>query len=207
MYDKINQILIQPRPVLIRLDTYNIYRFLTESKRYLRSNSLTLTELVDHRLLECIVDLKTIHNVNCVEDINDENLKEWLEEKVSNTFNMKKQKAVIFTLRNEVSINMREPNVELRILQLFTDYYRFMRNIGWEDFVHQAPKQAARHIYMLLEPVELKTEVMEFVEDTKVSATDKFDWPDFCKKVRYMASEQALKWYFLKGVDQLRNEA
>lgn len=207
MYDDLNNILIQPRPVLIRLDTYNIYRFLVESKKYLRQNPVPLSELVDYKLLESLVDLKAISGVRCVEDIQDKKLKEWLEEKVHNTFNMKKQKAVVFALRNEVSINMREPNVDLRILQLFTDYYRFMRKVGWEDFVYEAPKQAARHIYMLLEPMELKKEIMRFVEAKKVSAVNKFDWAEFCNKVRFIATQQDMQWYFFNGVDQLCNDA
>lgn len=62
-------------------------------------------------------------------------------------------------LEAAIQIDVYEPDADLPIQALFTDYQTTLRDKKWERLVKHNPKLAIKHISGLLKPAALKTEV------------------------------------------------
>lgn len=187
--------------ILTKLDAKSINNFLKEAGEYIKNNkSTSLTKLVDKNILEALMNSECFPEAKSVKDIKDKNLCEILEGKASKGAMCVTQKAIALKMHKKVEINMDEKNVELRILSLFTDYQRFMMNAGMENFIHEKPKLAGRHIYMLLKPQQLKEEIQKIVEDDDFAQDKDFQWYTFYRQVRNIGFQQDVEFFFTEEV-------
>jgi hypothetical protein len=162
-------------PILKRLGKANIRKFLTDRVCYVREieewsaqdnwkigRPFSLTFSIDPHVLESLVDLREFGaEVAAVADVTDATLLTWLEKtgeiKKDSLSSSKVQAIVSRSLR----MNMSEKDPEQRIIMLFSDYQRLLRQkwMGW--LVHDNPKMASSHITDALKPNILSKRVKD----------------------------------------------
>jgi len=158
-------------PELRRLGRKNVRTFLKERECYLLrvkdaqnsgSNVLpvSLVSSVDRDLLLSTIPLGVFgSSVQEIDDLTDEILEKWLEDKDSVALESISLEELEGAVNSSVRINVNEPDAEMRIISLFSDYRTLLRNKKWERLIDDSPKTAIEHVTRLLKPDVLRQRI------------------------------------------------
>ena len=175
-------------PELCRLGQKRIHAFLRERERYLLHindaqatgssiSAISLKSSLDPDLLLSLVEFDEFDGVISVNELSEEALKNWLDDKETVNFDTLTTTELENSIRPSVRMKINEKDPELRIKALFVDYKTFLRVRRWGDLIHKNAKQSTAHICTLLKPPALKEKIEN---DLSLSKHDlKKDWMQF----------------------------
>ena len=162
-------------PKLRKPSRRQIYIFLKEREQYLlriqdgQSSGHTLPVIplyssVDHDFLLSLICLRRFPGVDDFSQLTDDILLKYLRDKDEVRLELVSLEELESSIRISVKINVNEPDPELRIQALFTDYQSILRNKKWERLISDNPKMAIRHTMDLLKPAALKVNITQDLE-------------------------------------------
>lgn len=157
-------------PKLKKLGRKQIHAFLKDREQYLlrvkdaiaSGHNLPIVPLifsVDHDLLLSLFQFKCFPGANEFSQVTDEILMTYLKSKDEVKLEAVSLEDLEVAVKSSVKINVHEPDAELRILALFTDYQTLLRTKKWERLVEDNPKLSVRHITGLLKPAALNSNI------------------------------------------------
>ena len=157
-------------PKLKKLGRRQIHNFLKDREQYLLRvhdseasghalPTVPLVSSVDHDLLLSLIKFECFPSVTQYSQLTDEILLDYLKSKDEVKLESVSLDDLESAFKASVKINTNEPDAELRIHALFTDYQTLLRNKKWERLIDDNPKLAIRHVCALLKPAALKNKI------------------------------------------------
>lgn len=157
-------------PELRRLGRKTVHKFPREREQYLlriaesqsAGSTITLISLrssIDRDLLESLLSSKTFKYIDNFDDLTDSVLDTWLTERDGVKLESISLEDLEAAVKSAVKINVHEPDAEMRIFSLFSDYRTLLRSKKWERLIKDSPKVAIRQVTSLLRPAVLKSKL------------------------------------------------
>jgi hypothetical protein len=140
-------------------------RRLEERKKEPGCSSLTPVSLatsIDPDILEGLIFTGQLPD-ECVTvlDVTDRHISAWLKEHLKNDSRFTTEDEIDTLVKNNLRMRVKERNVNLRVLSLFSDYNKLLKDHGLEWLLTKNPKECVQHIISAVRPVELQKRVSE----------------------------------------------
>ena len=138
---------------------------------------ISLVSSVNPDLLLSLIRLKRFDGVTSIDDLTDDTLQEWFEGKVDSVLQSYTTTSLLADVKKFVRVNIYEADPELRMINAFADYDKFLRRRNLECITQNNPKLATSHICSILRPMALRRKVESDLAIHKAEL--KRDWQKF----------------------------
>ena len=157
-------------PVLKKLGRRRILKFLQERDAYIRQvrdannqgsthQPISLVSSVDPELLTSLINLKTFSDVDSIDNLSDNALKTWLEQKTRTKIQNVTPENLLSDVKKFLRIQSEEEDPELRIMNLFSQYDLFLAGRNLPSLTKNNTKLCISHICSVLKPDALKKKI------------------------------------------------
>lgn len=127
--------------------------------------------------LNSLIKFKNFNDVTSIEELKDSILENWLRQKAGSTVEGRTPELLEIELRKHFKLNTKEEDLELRIMNLFSDYDTFLTRRNLRNLDTENMKLAIGHICKTLRPTTLRCKIESDLSLHKENL--KHDWMEF----------------------------